>query len=199
MILNNNKPLPEILGVRVVAETRIFQIQAVDLRFDNGALRTYERLTPNRKPSVMVLPIDGDDLLMVREYAVGAQRYELGFVKGLIDAGETPAQAANRELQEEIGLGAKQIRFLRQIYANPSHMYGVMDVFVAQDLYPAKLEGDEPEPLEIVRVPISQIDDLIDNPQLGDARVLSALMLLQRFQAAWKAIFKIETSEIEQC
>lgn len=55
---------------------------------------------------------------------------------------------------------------------------------MAQDLYPAKLEGDEPEPLEIVRVPISQIDDLIDNPQFGDARVLSALMLLQRFQAA---------------
>ena len=43
--------------------------------------------------------------------------------------------------------------------------------------------GDEPEPLLQVRVPINQLDDLINDSNFGDARVLSALMLLQRFQA----------------
>ena len=39
---------------------------------------------------------------MIQEYAVGSERYELGCVKGLIDVGESPLQAANRELQKKL-------------------------------------------------------------------------------------------------
>lgn len=178
--LATQRPTPEILDVRLAAKTAIFEVQAVDLKFHNGETRTYERLTPARKPSVMVLPIENDELIMVREYAVGSERYELGFVKGLIDAGETPIQAANRELQEEISLAAREFEFIRAIYTSPSHMFGLMHVFVARDLYVSALQGDEPEPLEVVRVPLSQLDDLIDHAEFGDARTLTAMMLLQR-------------------
>ena len=180
-LLATDKTKPQILDVRIAAQTRIFQIQSVDLQFANGERRTYERLTPARLPAVMVLAVDGDDnLLMVREYAVGSERYELGCVKGLIDAGETPEQAALRELQEEIGMGARRLEPLRMFYVNPSHMFGPMYAFVARDLYPSVLKGDEPEPLEIVRVPLARLDELIDDDQFGDARTLAALMLLQR-------------------
>ena len=85
-----------------------------------------------------------------------------------------------RELQEEIGLGARRLESLRMFYVNPSHMFGPMYAFVARDLYPSVLKGDEPEPLEIVRVPLARLDELIDDDQFGDARTLAALMLLQR-------------------
>ena len=100
---------PEILAVRTAAQTRIFQVQAVDLRFANGTERTYERLTPARRPAVMVLALHEGSLMMIREYAVGTERYELTLPKGLIDEGETPEQAANRELQEEIGMAARSL------------------------------------------------------------------------------------------
>ena len=99
--LDREQQKPEVLAVRQAAKTRIFEVQEVDLRFANGAERTYERLTPSRKPAVMVLPVENGELIMVSEYAVGPERYELTCVKGLIDAGETPEQAARRELQEE--------------------------------------------------------------------------------------------------
>ena len=51
------KTLPEIKSVSVIAKTAIFEVQSVDLRFSNGEERTYERLTPQRRSSVMVLPI----------------------------------------------------------------------------------------------------------------------------------------------
>lgn len=179
-LLSHDKTLPEILAVRIAAKTAIFEVQAVDLRFSNGQNRTYERLTPARRPAVMVLPIENESLIMIREYAVGSERYELTCVKGLIDAGETAEQAAVRELQEEIEHGAREIQSLRLLYANPSHMFGPMQVFIARDLYPSVLQGDEPEPLEVVRIPLSQLDELIDDSEFGDARVLAALMLLQR-------------------
>ena len=114
------KRLPEIKFVSVIAKTAIFEVQAVDLRFSNGEERTYERLTPQRRSSVMVLPIHEGNLIFVREYAVGSERYELTFPKGIVDVGEEPIESANRELQEEIGFGARKIEPLRSLYSSPS-------------------------------------------------------------------------------
>lgn len=184
-VLHSDKQKPEILDVRVVAQSGIFQVQALDLRFSNGQERVYERLTPARRAAVMVLPFLCDELLMIREYCAGTERYELTCVKGLIDAGETPVQAANRELQEEIGFAARDLTFMRTIYCSPGHMYSPMHIFIARDLFASTLAGDEPEPLELVRVPVAQLNDLIDHADFGDARVLAALMMWQRvFQAA---------------
>ncbi|WP_373768074.1 ADP compounds hydrolase NudE [Glaesserella sp.] len=176
-----NKKLPEILRISTIAKTRIFEVQSVDLRFSNGEQRTYERLTPQRRSSVMVLPIHNDQLIFVKEYAVGPERYELTFPKGIVDTGETPIASANRELQEEIGFGANTFKPLRTLYSGPSHMYGLMHIFVAQDLYPSRLEGDEPEPLEIVYYPLDGIDELLADPNFAESRNLSALFLLKEY------------------
>ena len=164
--------LPTILKVETVAKSRIFEVQAVDLRFSNGE---------ERGSSVLILPIHQNELILIKEYAVGSERYELGLPKGIVDAGESPEVAANRELQEEIGFGAKKLHFLRSLYSSPSHMYGLMHVFIAQDLYPSQLEGDEPEPLEIVRLPLSEIDRLLADPNFAESRYLSALFMLREF------------------
>lgn len=97
------KQLPTILDTRVEAKSNLFCIESVDLRFSNGVERTYERMKPSGRHAVMMVPVtEQGDLLLVREYAVGTESYELGFPKGLIDLGETPLEAANRELKEEI-------------------------------------------------------------------------------------------------
>lgn len=173
------KQLPEILSVSTIAKTRIFELQSVDLRFSNGELRTYERHRPQRRSSVLVIPIQDEQLIFVREYAVGSERYELTFPKGLIDPGETPIDSANRELQEEIGFAARKLTPLRTLYSAPSHMFGLMHLFVAEDLYSSELDGDEPEPLEVVRYPLANIDALLADPDFAESRNLSALFLLR--------------------
>lgn len=176
-----SKQLPEILNIAVAAKSRIFEIQSVDLKFSNGVLRTYERFRPATRAAVMVLPIDGEDLLMVREYTVGTERYELGFCKGLMEQGETMEQSANREMQEELGLGAREFTFLRTVNSNLTFMNAQMHILIARDFYPSQLEGDEPEPLELVRVPLSQIDELLTDSDFMEARNLVALYALRDY------------------
>ncbi len=59
----------------------------------------------------MIVPIVDDHLILICEYAVGTESYELGFSKGLIDPGESVYEAANRELKEEVGFGANDLTF----------------------------------------------------------------------------------------
>lgn len=172
---------PEILDAKVVAKSRLFQIEALDLAFSNGEKRTYERMKPSGRNAVMVVPVtENGDLLLVREYAAGTERYELGFPKGLIDPGETPLEAANRELKEEIGFGANQWLPLKEVVLAPSYFSSKMTLMLAQDLYPEKLEGDEPEPLELVRWPVAQAEELLSHVDFGEARSITALLLAMR-------------------
>lgn len=173
--------LPKILNVSVVAKSRIFEIQAVDLQFSNGELRTYERFKPASRAGVMVLPIEDGELIMVKEYAVGTERYELGFVKGLMEVGESIEQSANRELQEEIGLSAKEFVFLRTIQTAVGFMNTQMHILLATDFSASKLEGDEPEPLQIVRYPLAKLDELLRDPHFYEARNLTALYCLRDY------------------
>lgn len=174
--------LPEILAVTTRAKGDIFHIQSVELRFSNGEQRTYERLKPGKLPSVMIVPIHQNELVMIQEYAVGSERYELTFPRGKVDKGETPEQGANRELREETGFAAGKLTELRALYSSPSHMFGLLHVFVAEDLHFSPLDsGDEPEPLEIVRVPLSEIDRLLADLNFAESRNLAALFLLKAY------------------
>ncbi|MEZ8819305.1 ADP compounds hydrolase NudE [Vibrio sp. 10N.222.54.A1] len=172
---------PEILAKQTVAQSRLFSIESLDLRFSNGEERTYERMKPSGRNAVMMVPItEQGDILLVREYAAGTERYELGFPKGLIDPGEQPNEAAVRELKEEIGFGANKLTPLKEVILAPSYFSSKMTLFIAEDLYPDKLEGDEPEPLDIVRWPLAQAEELLTHLDFCEARSITALLLSLR-------------------
>ena len=172
---------PEILAQQTVAQSKIFSIESLDLRFSNGVERTYERMKPSGRNAVMMVPItEHGDILLVREYAAGTERYELGFPKGLIDPGEQPNEAAVRELKEEIGFGANKLTPLKEVILAPSYFSSKMTLFIAEELYPEKLEGDEPEPLDIVRWPLAQAEELLTHLDFCEARSITALLLALR-------------------
>ncbi|EKO3686080.1 ADP compounds hydrolase NudE [Vibrio metschnikovii] len=177
----SSKTAPEILAQRAVAQSKLFTIEALDLRFSNGEQRTYERMKPSGRHAVMMVPITAQgDLLLVREYAAGTERYELGFPKGLIDAGESAEQAAVRELKEEIGMGADRLIPLKEVVLAPSYFSSRMTLFIAQDLYSDQLIGDEPEPLEVIRWPLAQAEELLTHLDFCEARSITALLLALR-------------------
>ncbi|XNG92927.1 ADP compounds hydrolase NudE [Vibrio cyclitrophicus] len=172
---------PEILAQQTVAQSKLFSIESLDLRFSNGEERTYERMKPSGRNAVMMVPItEQGDILLVREYAAGTERYELGFPKGLIDPGEQPNEVAVRELKEEIGFGANKLTPLKEVILAPSYFSSKMTLFIAEELYPEKLEGDEPEPLDIVRWPLAQAEELLTHLDFCEARSITALLLTLR-------------------
>ena len=167
---------PTILHVETVAQSRLFNVESVDLEFSNGVRRVYERMKPSSREAVMIMPIVDDHIILIREYAVGTESYELGFPKGLIDPGETVMEAANRELKEEVGFGAHQMVFLKKLSMAPSYFSSKMNIVVAENLYP--------ESLPQVRWPLANLMALLDDPDFSEARNVSALFLLREWLQA---------------
>jgi ADP-ribose diphosphatase len=121
--------------------------------------------------------IDKETVLLIREYAAGVHRYELGLPKGKADPGETFMEAANRELKEEIGFGARHLHHLTSFSLAPSYLEHMTEILVAQDLYHEKLVGDEPEELEVVPWNINDISGLVATGECTEARSIAALYL----------------------
>jgi ADP-ribose diphosphatase len=188
---------PEILHTEIVAKSRLFQIEQVHLKFSNGVERQYERMKGGSRGAVMMVPIHQGNLLLASEYAAGTDNYELGFPKGLIDPGETAIEAANRELQEEIGFGSYQLTHLKELSLAPGYFSSKMHIFVAEKLYPSRLEGDEPEPIDVIPWPLSDWQLLLDNVDFSESRSVSALFLTQQYLSISTDSLKRELNDVE--
>lgn len=177
-----SRTLPEILACSTVAAGRLFRIEQLSLRFGNGVERKYERICGKSTYSVMVIPmLDNDRCLLIREYAAGINRYELALPKGLIETDEDSNVAANRELQEEVGYAARRLDRLMTVSAAPGYFNSLMHIVLAQDLYPARLAGDEPEEIEVVEWRLSNLPALISSGQISEARSIAALYMARDY------------------
>lgn len=171
---------PHVLARRSVARSRLFNIEEMELRFSNGAERTFERLggTGRGVGAVMIVAMpDPEHVLLIREYAAGVEDYALTLPKGLVDPGEDIVTAANRELMEECGFGAHRLEPLVELTLAPNYMRHRMQVMLATDLYPRRLPGDEPEPLIVETHAIDEIGALLTREDFHEARAIAALYI----------------------
>ena len=176
-----SRRLPTIHGV-TEQEAGPYRMERLDLEFANGERRRFDRLVTRGHGAVVVVPmLDDETVLLVREYAAGVHRYELGLVKGRIDAGETPEQAADRELKEEAGYGARRLDVLRPLSLAPTYMSHQSWLVLARDLYPEKLPGDEPEELEVVPWKLERLDELMLREDFSEGRSLAALFIAREW------------------
>ncbi|MDJ0805668.1 MAG: ADP compounds hydrolase NudE [Gammaproteobacteria bacterium] len=173
---------PKITSRKLLARTRIFRVEELDLEFANGEKRTYERLLGGSRGSVLVVPmLDDNTVLLIREYSTGSGDYQLGLPKGRIEENEDPLQAADREIREEVGYGANELRLLRTVSIVPSYIQHQTHVILARDLFADRQPGDEPEPIEVVPWKLSNWDELLAQPDLTEARSIAALYMTRDF------------------
>lgn len=181
--LDDSGALPRVTDRRTVAESRLFRIEEVDLCFANGARRCFERVRGTGYGGVLIVPVMSDGrVLLVREYAAGVERYELGLPKGRLESGEAVLDAANREIMEEVGYGAHHLEALGRLTLAPAYLGHATHVVLATQLYPASRPGDEPEPLKPIAWPLTALDKLLAGGEITEARSIAALfMVRERF------------------
>lgn len=126
--------------------------------------------------AVAVLVVDGDDVVFTRQPRFGARREVVEIVKGGADGGETPIDAARRELREELGLEAERWESLGEVYEIPSIIANPVSLFLACELTHVGAQPEEIERIEEVRMPLREALERARTGELSDAVTLAALL-----------------------
>jgi 8-oxo-dGTP pyrophosphatase MutT (NUDIX family) len=169
----------ERIGSETVWEGRIATVRRDRFRYDDG--EEAEREVVAHPGAVAVVAHDGERLFLVRQprEAVGDPGL-LELPAGKLDEdGEKPLDTAKRELAEEIGRGARSWSHLTSFYTSPGFADEECHVYLATDLYDESAEADENERIEIVEVPLAELDGVIE--QCRDAKSLVGLLWFRAF------------------
>jgi ADP-ribose diphosphatase len=133
--------------------------------------------------TMVIALTESGDMLLLSELSPAYDRPVYFLSGGTIDPGESPPESANRELQEEAGYKAARLDALGEIYPFMKYMHSCFHVFLARDLTPSKLEGDEITEITVHPTPFADFETLIAGDQIQDSSVIAALYLARSFLA----------------
>lgn len=131
--------------------------------------------------SVAVLPVDArGEVVLIRQYRCAFGRNLIELPAGRIDPGETPLQAARRELSEEVGLGARKWKRLGKIIPSPGFCDETVTIYRASGLFRSVAEPDPDERIEILTLPLAKALAALRSGAIDDAKTVTALLLEER-------------------
>lgn len=168
------------LSEKTIFKTKLFTIKDIVIELNDKKQITYQLMEKGDTALIVPLKSNGN-LVLVKEYFYAIDEYQLGLPKGRIEENEDPLKTANKELQEEIGYRAGRLDKLGVLTMSPGYLTQKTHIFLARDLEESALDGDEPEVLEVIEFPFSDFEKLIDNGQLTESRMISALYMARGF------------------
>jgi ADP-ribose pyrophosphatase len=165
----------------VVASERPFSGKIVAVRVDRVRLEdghvVRQEIVEHRESMTVVALDEQERLVLVRQYRHAAGRELLETPAGSVDEGETAEASVNRELAEEAGVCARDIRLIGRYFLAPGWATELMHVYLARDLYESSAPGDEDERIEVERLTIPEWEAKIQAGEILDAKSIAAWYL----------------------
>lgn len=168
------------MPVKVISSRRVYK-GAISLRKDKFSInggRVVEKEIVEHRPSVGVIAVTGnDDIILVKQYRRASDKTLLEIPAGKMEEGETPRQAAVREMDEEIGYSGKLKPFLKW-YLAPGYDTELMHLFIATSLKKIgnRRAMDDDEDIVAKKVRLSVAVKKCLNGEIEDAKTIAAIM-----------------------
>ncbi len=168
-----------------VTQETIYQGHAFTVRRDEVRLpdrRTMHVDVIEHPGAVTILPVDADGrILFVRQYRHAAGKELLELPAGTLDPGEQEEACALREIREETGYAAGEIRKIGEFHLAPGYSTEYMYIYFATDLHADPLPGDQDEFITVEPIPVETAYQLAIDGRLLDGKSLAALLLAEPF------------------
>ena len=169
-------------SAKLLSSRRVFQGKIVTLDVDQliepSGLKVEREVIRHPGAAVVLAVTDNDNVVLVRQYRHGAGELLLEAPAGTLDPGETPEEAACRELAEETGYFPHRIKKLMDFYPSPGILAERMHLFLATELESRIASLDEDESLEVVELAKNDVLRLSFGKDIRDAKTIIALSYL---------------------
>jgi ADP-ribose pyrophosphatase len=132
---------------------------------------------------VAIVAIDeNDNVLLVKQYRQAIDKELLEIPAGGIDPGEDAEAAVRREMREETGFLPRRVARLGGFYSSPGFCTEYLHLYLALDLVSSPLHAEDTEIIKLVRVPTSQIPELLSSGQICDAKSIVGLLTYLQYR-----------------
>ena len=164
----------EIKARQCVLRTRSFLVEERILEVPQVGQITRHVVLHNG--AVVILAItDNHEVVLVRQYRHAVEQWLLELPAGTLEVGESPRLCAERELSEEAGFGASQWSELGEIYPAPGFCSERQFLFLARGLFSRKLDADQDEIIEVIKMPLVRVHQAMLDGTIRDAKTLALL------------------------
>jgi ADP-ribose pyrophosphatase len=168
----------EILNRELIYHGRVFDLSRVETRLPNGTVTHYDLV--NNRPSVTIVPVDQlGQIWFVRQYRLGVGGQLLELPAGLVEPGEDGLTCAAREIREETGMAAGELKKVGDFYLAPGYATEFMQIYLATNIYPSPLNADADEFLSVCTYPSAEVYQMVRRGEIQDGKTLAALLLAQ--------------------
>ncbi|MFQ6122244.1 MAG: NUDIX hydrolase [Dehalococcoidales bacterium] len=171
---------------KTLSSQLIYDGRAVKLRVDTVQMASGRKTTREiveHANCVAIIAVDADNnVLLVNQFRKPVEKELLEIPAGGIDPGEDPEATVRRELREETGYSPGKVQRLGGFYSAPGYCSEYLHLYLATDLTPSQLHAEDTENIKLVRVPVTQIPNLIASGKICDAKSIAGLLTFIEYQ-----------------
>jgi ADP-ribose diphosphatase len=169
----------KIMNERVLHKGRLFSVLERDIEIQPGKTVSWEMISTTGGSVAIVAMDEEQNVYLVEEYFAAINKRGLKLPGGMIDEGEEPAVAADRELQEEIGFRG-DLSKLADMTTAPGYLTHRTVFFMAKNLKPSSLQGDEEHHFKVNKLPFQHALAMCESGEIDEARTVAALLLAEK-------------------
>lgn len=163
------------LSSRQIFDGVVVKLYVDDVELPNGKKSVREVV---RHPgAVCVVPVtDEGEVIMVRQFRYAFNQVLLEVPAGKLEPNEDPLEAALRELEEESGVVASKVEHIGEIYTTVAIIDEKIHVYLATGLTYKNAHPDDEEFLEVEKIPLKTLVDMVMNGEIKDSKTQIAIL-----------------------
>lgn len=166
----------KLIESNTIYRGRVFNLRQDQVQFPTGRVAKLDII--DHPSSVLIVPIDeSGNILFIHQYRHATGKIILELPAGVVEEGETPENCARREIREETGMSARLVDRIGGYYLVPGYSTEYLHVYLARELHPDPLPGDEDEFIDVVRIPAAEAFVQAEAGDIHDSKTLAALIL----------------------
>lgn len=173
---------------KTISSQKIYEGAILNLRKDKVTVRngeSFREIVEHRGGAVIAAVKEDGTMIMVRQYRKPAGRVMLEVPAGKTDPGETnPEMTALRELKEETGYTAKNIRLLTRMYPSVGYSEEVLYIYLCTDLTAGETDFDENEAIDICEYPVETLYQMVMQGEIEDGKSQVTILMIRGLLAA---------------
>ena len=156
-----------------------FEIVEKYITYPSG--RKFKKRYVKHPGSVLIIPVIGDEIILLKQYRYTIDKYIYELPAGTLEKGESFEECARRELLEETGYVAGDIKKILELYIAPGYSDEKIHVFLATNLKYVGQRVEEDEEIIVERHHINKIREMILKNEIMDSKSVAAILYYLNF------------------